>query len=1492
MYKNIKDSGIKTMKAGRLFVGIKNTQVMLSVCVILIGLLMVSMSAQGLVTVTKQIIGLDENGYFVNGTSELSVQVTISYDGTEGTISALGYQETIPVGFSYLGPLASENPTLPVVPNLGQTGTLGFAYYTTPSFPTTFIYRIACPPAICEPGQLVGKVLYRLAGPELQSAPATNVIQLEPTNLTFSRELSGPGISGANRNYYIPGQNIDVTIHIDKEGPQDITAVGFQDTLPAGWTYVGLADTGTPPPEFPSEGQTNLLEFAYVSVPVFPVEFTYTVQVPNDFTGSAVIGGDIVVGTERKSSAVVYRTCGDSIFSPKVETLLKGVVPCILVSRSFTHNYYVPGEVVEVTINFRINPDHPCEGMVSALGYEETIPTGWTYEGPLATENPTPPIVPNYGATGTLSFAYIYVPTLTGNGSSFTYRIIAAADSSGPQQISGFAKYRLSGGELQSDVAVSELINYIPDTPPEITLLGDPEVSTECGSAYNDAGATATDISDGDLTAQIIVTNNANIAVVGDYTVDYSVTDSSNHTTTAQKIVHVIDTTPPVITLLGDNPVVLQVGDSYVEPVPVATAEDICDDNAEVQILSSNVDTTQAGTYRVVYQATDSSSNLSSQAIREVLVYETEGVRTVKGQVINSISRKPVAGVSVEISIADIQGTTLVLTDAYGRFEFPDLGALQPPYRLDFTKRKYQPKTVQSVESGADLTVELEPGNIQTPVYPPRVYGGPRSVRIAWEPNTEYNIAGYNVYRRAVAEDGSILVDWNKLNTSKLEAYVGYIDALEYIDETVELSTYYEYAIQAVSDVDRSTELSPPSERVKSQYLTIFFPEQVNYKDIGLFILQRANTQEIQVRIPVSSKSVYNVSATSIQIDSELPGDLLSPSTIDVEPSGITAGMMMASNATLQEDKINVHITASGADIESLYGSGTLFNIIAKPNIDVLETQCGLLHLIPDDEAGNGVRLYDVIADVAKPLEVDLEDGQLCATGGCIHGDANNDEVVDSADIQYILDYWVGDVSGNDCIMKSGDINLDGMVDNADSTLIQRWLEGMNITPPKMEIKGYSKSYDEYVQDLMWLADAGSMSAETILANVEKADAGVNIWLSNNLIGQAGTQKTISVLADNVSNVSGFNMVLNFDKELAQVDSVELGSAATDLQLGWNDDEVNTIGSLRVSAAGKENIGLKGEGVELLKIQFTMIGEGGNAELELAQVQINDIYAYVPMFDDPKVPKILPTETSEGEGTTEGALEGSPEGITEGEGTAEGSLEGTTEGTLEGSPEGITEGEGTTEGTLEGTIEGEGTTEGALEGTTEGQVTNKINVPNVVGMTEEEAKNTITAAGLKVGEVIEDYNDIIPKGSVISQNPTVGTLVDPDTAVNLVISKGPKSAGQVAVPDVIGMTKEEASNAITSAGLKVGTVTEDYSDNKSDKGKVIKQQPTAETQVDPGTAVNLVISKGKKRHFIFSCGESNSDSGNPSIADVMLIGLVSSLLLVNMKNAKKCLKIN
>ena len=69
----------------------------------------------------------------------------------------------------------------------------------------------------------------------------------------------------------------------------------------------------------------------------------------------------------------------------------------------------------------------------------------------------------------------------------------------------------------------------VDTTAPVITLLGDATVTIEVGSDYTDAGATASDNYDGDITANITVENPVDTAVVGTYTVTYNVSDAAGN---------------------------------------------------------------------------------------------------------------------------------------------------------------------------------------------------------------------------------------------------------------------------------------------------------------------------------------------------------------------------------------------------------------------------------------------------------------------------------------------------------------------------------------------------------------------------------------------------------------------------------------------------------------------------------------------------------------------------------------------------------------------------------------------------------------------------------------------------------------------------------------------------------------------------------------------------------------------------------------------------
>ena len=134
----------------------------------------------------------------------------------------------------------------------------------------------------------------------------------------------------------------------------------------------------------------------------------------------------------------------------------------------------------------------------------------------------------------------------------------------------------------------------------------------------------------------------------------------------------------------------------------------------------------------------------------------------------------------------------------------------------------------------------------------------------------------------------------------------------------------------------------------------------------------------------------------------------------------------------------------------------------------------------------------------------------------------------------------------------------------------------------------------------------------------------------------------------------------------------------------------------------------------------------------------------------------------------------------------------------------------------------------------------QVVVPNVVGQTQTTATTSIQSAGLVVGTVTTASSSTVPSGSVISESPAAGTQVNPGSAVNLVISSGP---GQVTVPNVVGQTQAAATSSIQGLGLVVGTVTT-ASSSTVPSGSVISESPAAGMQVNPGSAVNLVVSSG------------------------------------------------
>ncbi len=139
-------------------------------------------------------------------------------------------------------------------------------------------------------------------------------------------------------------------------------------------------------------------------------------------------------------------------------------------------------------------------------------------------------------------------------------------------------------------------------------------------------------------------------------------------------------------------------------------------------------------------------------------------------------------------------------------------------------------------------------------------------------------------------------------------------------------------------------------------------------------------------------------------------------------------------------------------------------------------------------------------------------------------------------------------------------------------------------------------------------------------------------------------------------------------------------------------------------------------------------------------------------------------------------------------------------------------------------------------------VGDEITVPDVRGMDESEAQRKLEGEGLKVGTSEAVYSSEYAEGEVIGTTPSAGSKVTEDTEIVMQVSKGTE---KIKVPNVVGKKDESAQSAIKSAGLKVGTVTYEY-DEDAAKGKVVSQSPSGSKKVEPGTKVDLVVSKGKK----------------------------------------------
>lgn len=133
----------------------------------------------------------------------------------------------------------------------------------------------------------------------------------------------------------------------------------------------------------------------------------------------------------------------------------------------------------------------------------------------------------------------------------------------------------------------------------------------------------------------------------------------------------------------------------------------------------------------------------------------------------------------------------------------------------------------------------------------------------------------------------------------------------------------------------------------------------------------------------------------------------------------------------------------------------------------------------------------------------------------------------------------------------------------------------------------------------------------------------------------------------------------------------------------------------------------------------------------------------------------------------------------------------------------------------------------------------KIAVADVLGKTYDEAYDTLTKQNLLVDKQLK-LSDIVEAGLVISTDPPAGQQVGAKTTITVYVSTGKE---MVLMPDLTAMTELDATNALTQAGLLLGSITRSDSATVAEN-VVISTTPEPNTSIPANSIVNLVISTG------------------------------------------------
>ncbi|MDD7043947.1 MAG: Stk1 family PASTA domain-containing Ser/Thr kinase [Anaerococcus sp.] len=140
----------------------------------------------------------------------------------------------------------------------------------------------------------------------------------------------------------------------------------------------------------------------------------------------------------------------------------------------------------------------------------------------------------------------------------------------------------------------------------------------------------------------------------------------------------------------------------------------------------------------------------------------------------------------------------------------------------------------------------------------------------------------------------------------------------------------------------------------------------------------------------------------------------------------------------------------------------------------------------------------------------------------------------------------------------------------------------------------------------------------------------------------------------------------------------------------------------------------------------------------------------------------------------------------------------------------------------------------------------EVNVVDLSGLNINNAEEALKEIGLSIGRTTTEYSDTVEKDMIIRQDPKPDSKVQTGTKVDIVISSGPEEKIEnTTVPNLVGVEENTAYDLINQFGLSIRNV--EYKESEEyEEGLVISQSISEGTEVAMGSAIDLVVSTGKK----------------------------------------------